>query len=65
MAKAKIFEVSHDIPDIHIHPKGKKPKAPEGVLQNHRNDGGHLGDQDDVSRSHHPDAHDIGADIME
>lgn len=65
MPKAKLFEVSNDIPAIHIHEKGKKPAAHEGTLRNHHNDGGHEGNMDDVSRGHFPDIHHLETEIMD
>lgn len=59
----KMFEPSSDIPPIHVHEKGPKPKAPEGTLRKHHNAGGHDGDMDDVSRKGHPDAHELDTDI--
>lgn len=60
---AKLFEVSNDIPPIHVHERGEKPKAHEGTLRNHLNDGGADGDMDDVNRGGHPDAHELETEI--
>jgi hypothetical protein len=64
MRKSKIFEVSNEIPAIHVHPKGKKPEAHEATLKEHHNSGGHEGHMDHVNRGSHPEAHELETDIM-
>jgi hypothetical protein len=64
MRRSKIFQPSNDIPPIHVHPRAKKPDAPEGTLKNHHNKGAHEGTMDDVSRHNHPDAHHLDTEIM-
>jgi hypothetical protein len=62
--KSKLFEESKDIPPIHVHEKGKKPKTHEPTLKNHLNDGGHDGTMDDKER-HGLKAHELPTDVMD
>jgi hypothetical protein len=61
--KCKIFTPSKNIPGTPVVPRGRKKAVYEGTLDNHLNEGEHVGTLDDRDR-HGLDAHPLPTKVM-